>query len=228
MGHLVAFRVKLPPPARVTVASFLFESCLEVNIGDFSLVHFISDIVRFDSPKAANYEGQRYNIEARRLDDGAAIPTDPDVPPTVFPDDPRKVTYVYKREVNVDNFRDDPVIGAIARHAGRYGRDSVIFKGKTLHLAPGAHICNERYDRGPNITSLDRADRCVLQLPTVRSWLLQAPFSMKELLDGVWMLIPVKRTGFRRVTFVCVHRSFSHNGISYLEVNWKHNPGPQV
>ena len=232
MGGLVAIRVGLPKPARGIIGDFLFESCMEVNIEnlhyemDGLLQEFISAFVGFDSPKAAEYEGQRYNIEARQLSEGAAIHADPHVPPTVFPDDARKVTYVYKREVRLH--RDDPVKIAIAKHAERYGRGSVIFKGRTLCLARGSNNINERYDRGPNITSLDRAERCALRLPVVGSWLLQAPFSLQELHDGVWMLIPVKRTGFRKVTRVYIYKGFSHDGIVYLEVNWTHHGGPQA
>ena len=129
------------------------------------------------------------------------------IAPTVFPDDPRKVTYVYKREVSLRS--DNATRRAIGEHAERYGRDSVIFKGRTPCLARGKG-CNERNDRGPNITSLNRADRCALRLPVVGSWLLQAPFSLKDL------------TGFGKMTFVDIYKGYSYNGITYIEVNWAH------
>ncbi len=211
------------------ILKYLFKRCVEIDIknlsveeGERSLQQYLTDFIWFDSPKGVVYEGQQYAISARRLNMGAAIPTDPHVPPTIFPFDPRKVTYVYKKSQ------------AYVWHTGfqehveqRAGRDSVIFKGQTLCLCRG--IGEDEFARtGPNITSMLRADRCVVNLPMVENWHLKAPFSLKELNDAVWMLQSVKRTGFRLKTFLSLRRGFRHGDVSYLELSWKHTNWPMA
>ena len=186
MGLWVTTRL-FPPGIRGIVGTFLFEKVTYVDIEGLH-PNFLDDYI-FHHPVAAFYEGQRYELDQRHI-------SQPGTMPTVFPTDPRKVTY--------EHFET--------------GLDSVVFKGQSIHLHRGDGD-DSWGSRGPNIISNRGVDECILALPVVGNWLLKGPFTLRELLDGLWSLHFLKSGGYH-FTESRVGRSYKHDGILHVEINW--------
>ena len=111
-------------------------------------------------------------------------------------------------------------------HVLDHGPGSVVFKGQSVRLARGMGE-DGNGNVGPHAASYRSADVCVLKLPVVASWQLEAPFTSHELRNGHWNLHYVK--GFyTHVTTGTIGRSFVSKelfgdelqDVLNLEVNW--------
>ncbi|MDP6206791.1 MAG: hypothetical protein QGG01_00690, partial [Roseibacillus sp.] len=140
---------------RRIIVSFLGKNVTYVNIEGIGLDDFIFRAVLngffFHHPNAAFYEGRRYELSQQHLFRGNDMAEDPYVAPTVFPTDPRKVTYEHDMYA-------------------RLGLDSVVFKGQSIHLHRGDGD-DSWGARGPNVISNRGVDECILALPAVSNWL---------------------------------------------------------
>ena len=190
MGLWVTTRL-FPPGIRGIVGTFLFENVTYVNIEGLD-PKFLNGFI-FLMPNAAFYEGQRYELDQRHI-------SQPGTMPTVFPTDPRKVTYEHYMYASL-------------------GLDSVVFKGQSIHLHRGNGEDDLGFS-GPNVISNRGVDECILALPTVSNWLLKGPFTLCELLDGLWSLHFLKSGGGYHFTESRVGRSYKHDGILHVEINW--------
>ena len=197
---------RLPLEAVACITSFL-PKYMEVNVENMSNGSFcrVLEGLFWSSPNAAFYKGKRYEIDQIPLNYGVPFVQNPDVPPTVFPDNTLdakgkllyKVTYEHNTSV---------IQGRRITH-----HDSVVFVGKTVCLCRGRS--NDGF--GNDIVM----DQCELSLAVTGPQLIKNPFTLQELLDGHWAIHFVKGCGVYD-TEPSIGASYVYDGILTLEINW--------
>ena len=204
----------LPFTVRNNIVDFLPKCVIYVYVENSDPMMTLIRHLIFEKPNAAFYEGRRFEIGGQNVIPGQI---DPYVPPTVFPTDPCTVNFEHR--VSYACIHAPPFRQRIMQHAVDYGIDNVIFKGQ-VHLHRG--IGSDGYGNvGSHAVSYRSADMCELMLPVVDNWLLGAAFSLRELLDGHWMLHFV--TGFfLQVTKARVGRTMNAKGVLHLDIDWSY------